>query len=234
MHLNTFWFRTAILALFLVAAQWTPLLSQTIDSTALTKNFKFADGLYLSQERLLNNAPNHHWSDLEIAVYTNPKTLITKIKSTDYEFQRQLWAIVIDGVPFIRVPQQKDPQELTSFAALKIRGHLSYFSFPEREIRKIPITAYNPANGRPFRQGIVERDEVVLKEYLVHFPTGKIAPFGKATLLEFITTDTQLTEAVQRLDEQQHYDQLFKSIQIFDDRHPIFLPTMENFDQNND
>ena len=122
----------------------------------ITKNFHFTDGVYLSFEEFQTNDPSVQMEDVYIHSFTNPQTFLTQVDSIYHLDAKkeldpeQIWAICMDGVPFIKIPKEEVHKELPSFAAIKLRGKICYFTYPDYRTKKVPVAAYNPLTGRPF------------------------------------------------------------------------------------
>ena len=153
-----------------------PIIAIAQDSTqVVTKNFHFEDGLYLSFEEFQMNSPSYLMEDIYIRSFTNPQTSLTQVDSLFHQKAKKeidpetIWAICSDGVPFLKIPKNEVHKELPTFAALKLRGKICYFTYPDYRIKKIPVAAYNPLTGRPFLKGEVEREAKVVVEKMLHF-----------------------------------------------------------------
>lgn len=199
------------------------------DSLVVTKNFRFTDGVYLSLEEFQSNTPAFVLADLELSFFTNPQTSLTQVESIRLKKDGQLldpekiWGLSIDGIPYLRVPKGEIHKELTNFAALKLRGKICYFTYPDWRMKKIQVAAYNPLTGRPFRVGVVEREEEIIIERVLRFDTGEIADFTISNLMTWIQDDPLLVETIQELTTEEQQDRLFKCLLIYVDRNRVYL-----------
>ncbi|HHM20719.1 MAG TPA: hypothetical protein ENJ20_01740 [Bacteroidetes bacterium] len=197
--------------------------------TVVTKNFHFNDGLYYSFENLQKNEPSVKKADLFIRYFTNPQTYITQVdslfnlKNNEKIEAQNVWAIVLEGVPFIQIPKKEAQKKLPTFAALKLRGKICYFAYPVYRPKKIKMAAYNPVTGRPFLTGIVERDKKIIVEKILHFETGEILDFNVDNLLKWIREDRHLVETIERTPREVVEEKLFQLLLIYVDRHEVFL-----------
>ena len=214
------WWATAIVAQSDVAPQ---------DTVLLDNSFVFADGLYGSFDALKNNTPTHTWEEVYAQLFANPQTFVARLLSLDHRDQRtllvadSLWGIVLEGVPYVRVPADAHFGKGTPFVGLKIRGRLAYYTWESRREEEVEIRAYNPLNGRPFRTGRVRKQVPVFYEQLLHFTDGHVEPFTVNTVLAAIQSDTKLHRTLAELPEKEAWDQLYKMVQVFDDRNPFYL-----------
>ena len=194
-------------------------------SQVVTKNFQFEDGIYLSFNEFQTDRPSYLMKDVFVRSFTNPQTFLTQIDSIFHvEAKKEIdpekiWAICLEGVPFIKIPRNEVRKELPTFAALKLRGKICYFTYPDYRIKKIPVAAYNPLTGRPFLKGEVERDEKVVVEKILHFETGEIVDFNVDNFLEWIQEDRHLVETIERTPIEEVEEKLFRLLLIYVDRH---------------
>ena len=199
------------------------------DSVLLTKNFQFANGIYFSLAQLQANTPAIPMDSMKLNYFTNPQTSLTQLdaiflkKNTKPFPLDSIWAICLDGVPSVRVPQQEINRELPNFAAFKLRGKICYFTYPDYRKKTVQISAYNPHTGRPFRQGNVVRDEEVIVKKMLQFETGEVADFTVENVMAWIEDDTLLVETLAELPREEQEEKLFKSLLIYVDRNPAYL-----------
>jgi hypothetical protein len=217
--------KNSLLFFFLLVA--ADLLGQ--DSMAVSKNFKFAEGLYRSFEELRANRPAYPLDSLLVQYFTNPQTSLTQVSSVVLKKTGKAvpidsaWAICLEGVPYLRLPPNEVNRDFPTFAALKLRGKICYFTYPDWRTKKVYIAAYNPLTGRPFRQGQVEREEEVFIEKIMHFQTGEIVDFNVKNLLNWIQDDPPLVETVVNLPLEDRKEKLFKCLLIYVDRNIVYL-----------
>lgn len=199
------------------------------DTVLLSKNFRFADGLYFSLEQLQTNRPGLPMDSIKLQYFTNPQTSLTQLnaiflkKGVEQFPLDSIYAICLDGVPSLRVPKTEINRSLTNFAALKLRGKICYFTYPDYRKKTIRVAAYNPLTGRPFRQGNVVRDEEVIVEKMLRFQTGEVADFTAENLMGWIQDDPLLVETVTELPKGEQQEKLFKCLLIYVDRNPVYL-----------
>lgn len=216
--------------LFVFVFVFTAAFGQA-EANFLDRNYKFRDGLYLSLSSFQTDTPDVPLNDLEGRLVTNDDTGLTKsdylaIKSDTGALEIDLddvWGISLDGDPYIRLTEHTGDQEFATFAKLRVRGAICYFTFNSEEERYVEVKAYNPLNGKPFRRGRVKNMETVNNKRMLRFDTGEVAPLNRENLLEWVQEDDQLTEAVNALQGEGLADKLYRSLLIYDDRHPVFI-----------
>ena len=212
----------------------TPFFLSAQDSLqVVTKNFHFNDGIYFSFEEFQRNSPVLPMDEIYIRSFTNPQTSLSQVDSvfhlkTKKEIDPEnIWAIVSEGVPFIKIPKNEVHKDLPSFAALKLRGKICYFTYPDYRVKKVPVAAYNPLTGRPYLKGEVERDQKVVVEKMLHFETGEIVDFNIDNFLEWIQEDRHLVETIERTPVYEVEEKLFRLLLIYVDRHEVTIKMEE-------
>ncbi len=207
------------------------LLAQSDSIVYLSKNFKFKDGVFLTFEDFKNNTPTYSWDDVEAGLFSNPqnfmaqmhflktkKTEVAPVQEIDLE---SIWGICLDGIPYVRLEKEVLNKVNTVFAGLKLRGKICYFEYEEFVLRKIPMSAYNPITGKPFRTMSVERKVKIIHRNMLHFETGEMAKFSQMNFSKWIEDDEKLLKTVQDLNPQEVEDKLFKCLLIYDDRNLV-------------
>lgn len=197
----------------------------------LNRDYQFQDGLYLTYSAFQADSPDHLIDQLEGRLVTNDETGLTKsdylgVKSdtgaVDIDLS-SVWGICLDGIPYIRLTGKGEEPGFATFAKLKVRGAICYFTFETDEPKYVEVKAYNPLNGKPFRQARVKNMERVDNKMIMRFDTGEVKVFNKPNLLAWIEKDPQLTEAVHAITPDKEEEQLYRSILIYDDRHPVYI-----------
>lgn len=202
-------------------------LSAQTDSTLVTKNFKFNDGVYRTFSDWRNNRPNWAWDSLDVVSATNPNTFLTQVESIRFANGHpmnldSIWGLVISGIPYVRLPKGAVSKPLTSFAGLRVRGRIAYYNYEVTEEEMVEIQAYNPVTGVPFRKGKVKKQSKSLREFMIHFERGETAAFTRENLMAWIADDARLAEAVAALPEEDLEEKLFKALLIYVDRYPVY------------
>lgn len=207
-------------------------VASTPDSTLLTKNFKFKDGIYPDFGSFTQNTPVMDWEAVETDMVTSwdDKTLqvaAIKIKGGNPEQDTldlsKVWGLCLKGIPYIRLGDSLRRNNAWVFASLQVRGRISYFEYEEAVTELLTVKAYNPLTGRPFREGQVPQKKVITQKMMLHFENGEMLPFNKENFMNWIREDSGLSQAVSEIDPADQ-NKLFKSLLIFDDRNPVYLP----------
>ncbi len=195
----------------------------------VTKNFHFKDGIYLHFTSFQANAPDIDWEEVEAITITNPQTSLTVMDSLRWRktgaplAADSIWGFSRNGVPSVRIPQDEINKHLPTFAALKLRGKICYFTYPDYRWREVFVAAYNPLTGKPFRTGKVLREKEILIERMLHFKTGAIADFTPENFKQWIADDPALLKSWLELTPEQRREKMFKTLLIYDDRNPVTI-----------
>jgi len=204
-------------------------LSAQVDSLPLDADFRFQDGLYLSLQQLQANQPAYQWKEVEARLAANNDRYFAQMeyvrpRGLDPIPLEEIYAIVLDGLPYLRLRDSTLSRRATSFAGLRIRGRLCYYTFESKQEKMVEIAAYNPLTGRPFRKASVKRDESVLAERVLHLPTGRRGTLSRGSLARLMSDDPQMVRTVEALPDEGLEEKLYKCILVYDDRNPMKLP----------
>ena len=202
------------------------------DSVLLTKNFKFKDGVFLNYKDFKNNTPTYQWEELEVGIFSNPKTFLTQIyfmklkrgqsrESIDLD---KVWGISLDGIPYVQMDKEELRKENAVFSALKVRGEICYLEYEVEMKQMIPMSVYNPLTGKPFRTMNVERNVPIKFKKMMHFDSGEIEDFTVANFKHWIKKDEKLYKTVSEMNALEAEDKLFKCLLIFVDRNEKMIP----------
>ena len=138
-----------------------------------------------------------------------------------------IWGICLKGTPFIRLPGTATNKQAVSFAGLRVRGRICYYTYEVEKTEMIEIAAYNPLTGRPFRKGSIPRKVSAVQEKILHFEDGRRSTFSQEGFLEWIEDDQQLWRTVADLSDEEVQEKLYKCLLIYDDRNPVYVPARE-------
>ena len=212
---------------FLLISLLTSALSAQTQ-TLITKNFKFADGVYHSHTELKKNTPTIKWDSITGSVFTNPQTLLSQVeylrtkKSKDSLALDSIAYLVIDGIPYVRLPKYAAKKTSETFVGMVARGKICYFNYEVTDTLKVPISAYNPLTGKPYMTKKVDTEKKVTHEKLLSFETGEIIDFTLQNFKTWIADDPKLLNTVNGWTRKEIREKLFKTLLIYDDRNPVY------------
>jgi hypothetical protein len=199
------------------------------DKIVVTKNFKFNDGIYRSFDHIQQNKPDWTWESVETNLVTSVQSLQTQIEYIRLKKTLQniaidsIWGVVIDGIPYIRLPKEFQRKELPVFSGLVLRGKICYFQFDDVIEKRIPITAYIPETGQPYVTKKISQKQDIKREKLLLFASGDILDCTLINVKTQISDDKDLLSTVSNLNEQEIQEKLFKCLLIYNDRNPTFI-----------
>ena len=199
------------------------------DKIVVTKNFKFNDGIYRSFDHIQKNKPDWNWESVETNLVTSVQSLQTQIEYIRLKKTLQniaidsIWGVVIDGIPYIRLPKEFQRKELPVFSGLVLRGKICYFQFDDIIEKRIPITAYIPETGQPYVTKKISQKQDIKREKLLLFASGDILDCTLNNVKAHISDDKDLLSTVNKLKEQEIQEKLFKCLLIYNDRNPAFI-----------
>lgn len=216
--------RSTLYAILLVVAA-----QAQSDSLLLNKDFKFSDGIYYSFENWQQNRPDIAWEHLDGNLVINPRTGMARVEylrhteNSDTLSLPDIWGLVYDGTPYLRLDRDSVSSPLSTFAAIKVRGKICFFSYETSVTRQIPMAAVNPVTGTAFRRATVERTQTERRERMLDFKTGKVAPFNRPNLLRWTADDRGITRTIEWIEPAEMDEKLFKCLLIYDDRNPVYV-----------
>lgn len=197
------------------------------DSLLLTKNFKFNDGIYLAFSDFQKNQPSFTWEEVNSRMATSDEGFVAQVEFIRKNQQvldlQRVWGICIGGIPYIRLPKGEVTEAATVFAGLRVRGKICYFKYKDEEVDTVEVKAYNPLNGRPYRQAKVPVERTVQNEKMLNFQTGEITEFNTKNFLNWIQDDRQLWNTVSELSPEDAEEKLFRCLLIYVDRNAVYL-----------
>ena len=198
------------------------LLAAQPDSLRLTKDFRFTDGVYELPTDWQRNQPTTALPE-DFNPIISPRTGMLRMTSAPDDLLHY-WGISYEGVPYIRIPADSIGSPLPTFAPLKVRGKICYFTYETTRTDSIDFAAYNPRYGYAFRRARLERTQPVQLERILHFETLELVPFNRHNLLRWTESDRAIYRTIEWIREEELAEKLYKALLVFDDRHPVYLP----------
>ncbi len=199
------------------------------DSARLDKHFRFVDGCFLSWNAFRQNRPELPIDSVRVVSFTNPRTrrtVIERIHTLRGMPVRpdSVQVFVQEGIPYLAVRTTWTGDTTTAFVPLKVRGKICYLTWTDTQVRWTQIQAWNPKTGKPFRTGRVPVAEEVVRQQLVHFPTGVRVPFHRDGLARLVADDAEVLTQVLALPPDADPRRLYRLLLLYDERNPVYLP----------
>ncbi len=189
-------------------------------------DFKFKDGVYFDLSSLKANQPAFVEDSLISVLAINPTTYLAQVemikqksgKLVDLEMVR---IICDEGRPFIQIDKEKVGKTVPSFAGFYLKGRLNYFFYEEVFYEEVDIKAYNPTNGRPFRQATVNRKQTRFVHQVLDLEKGEIWPLSKRNLEIAIQKDNKLYKVLRGMSGDIDLKTLLNVIKRFNQNNPL-------------
>ncbi len=194
----------------------------------LNNSFGFRNGLYKTFQEFKENKPSLNWNDITsdlIVMEPIHKAKIGNIKTVDEGKIipiENIWGFCVNGIPYKKA-EEKEGKELYSFSGLQLRGRICYYEYEMTLSETVEVSAYNPVTKKPFRTGNVVKEKDVRIKILMDFETGKTDLFTTENVKDWIKSDEKLLLTLNSTEENKLQGQLFKFIQIFNDRNPVMI-----------
>lgn len=202
-------------------------LALPAQTTPFNADYRFAEGVYLSHAALLANEPDLEWEAIDGEMVQLPEDFRVQIADYGYKDVRLdpgilPYAISLDGEPYFFVRHNRD-RNYYEFAGLRIQGSISTLRYDTTVTTRHLMKAYNPANGRAFREAYVQRDHVRSLSKILHLRSGALLPLDRKHLIQVCADDTDLVSALRQLKEDDP-ELLRRAVKLYADRHPLNLP----------
>jgi len=209
-----------LLVLFLVRPLWAQV---PFDGT-----YQFPEGVYLTHENFLNRIPDFSWEEIAGEMVQLPEDFrvqIAKFGLKSGNVEVTAYAISLEGFPYFFVKEDTD-LHFHEFAGLRVRGPWSYFEYEGTELSSRIMYAYNPANGRPFRQALVEREKNETHRVLINMETGERVELTFDAVANIVASERDILRAVEALKptDPENFAKLRQAVKLYNERHPLVLP----------
>ncbi|NJO87346.1 MAG: hypothetical protein HC821_05055, partial [Lewinella sp.] len=166
-------------------------------------------GIYFSHAALLANAPDAPWEAVQgqmVQLPTDFRVMIANYALSGYSATGDSaaplpYALSLEGYPYFFVRYVSD-RNFYEFAGTRLRGPYGYLEYTSEEEQQTLMYAYNPVNGRPFRQGLVARRKPVVVRQILDLASGQRMPLDQQTVSRLVSNDPPLLEAVNKLSAQ--------------------------------
>ncbi len=180
------------------------------------------DGVYQRHASVLVLTPDYPWSVIEgemVRLEGKRSLKVENFVNTRNRTAPLPYAVVMDGRTYLHIPA-KQPRNYEEFAGLSETATLSRVSYDTTIHTRQLMRAFNPANGRPFREAYVERDKVVHLDRVVDLRTGRLYPFDLETVRRLCADDRDLRAALARA-QPGETEKLERALRIYSQRNPL-------------
>ena len=196
----------------------------------INKNYTFVDGVYSNHQEFKNNQPGHplyRIQDFDYKLDGDNNLLflsegsLAKIAESEIKSIDHIWGICVKGKPYLKItPQEKD--SVIYFVRYYIIGRICYFYYPSIVDKKVEMSVYSPYTGNKVAQKTVTNRERTLIKKIMLFETGEIKDCNSKNFKSWAKDDLRLMKTLKDMTEKEIESKLFKTIKIYNDRHPVF------------
>lgn len=196
----------------------------------ITKSFSFEDGVYASHQDFKRNRPSFplyripsfgYNLDGEKNLLFLSQTAMDKLSESEIKSLDNIWGICVKGKPYMKVsPQGKDGA--VYFVRYHILGNICYLYYPSIQNKEVEMFVYHPLTGdKVGRKTVVNKERTLIKK-LMRFETGELKEYTLENFKTWAKDDERLLKTINNLPDGEANEKLFKTIKIYNDRHPIF------------
>lgn len=202
------------------------LQAQTANNNTALKYF---DGVYSSYNDFKINRPGFKLYEIPNFSYKMDgannllflkDSCMSQLEKSPIQSLDNIWGLCIKGEPFIKI---KHPQKDSAiyFVKLYLIGSISYFYYPSIIDKEVEMQVYSPFTGNMVATKTIVNKERTLIKKMLRFSTGEVADYNSANFKKWIQDDERLLKTIEDLTEEEQEEKLFKTLKIYNDRHPI-------------
>lgn len=196
----------------------------------IKKGYNFEDGVYSSHLDFKRNKPSFplyripafdYQLDGEKNLLFLSEEAMAKLPQSEIKSLENIWGLCIKGKPYMKVsPKGKDGA--VYFVSYHILGRICYLYYPSIEDKEVDMSIYNPYSGnRVGGRKIINRERVLVKKMML-FDTGELKDYNAENFKIWASDDERLMKTLVDMSTDEIEIKLFKTIKIYNDRHPIF------------
>ncbi|MCP4439177.1 MAG: hypothetical protein GY810_09565 [Aureispira sp.] len=200
---------------------------------AISKKMRFKNGVYTSFDDFHQNKPLYKLGQVKYFDYNLDKEknilfldnlAIEELPYSDIKSLENIWGICVKGIPYIKViPEVQSSKNEVYFVQFYVLGSISYFYYQTFVNKTVMMAIYNPITGTKVAEKPIVNKEKVLVKKILNFQTGQIKTFNKENVKNWIANDSKLTESIDKLNDDEIEEKLFKTLLIYNDRNPVYL-----------
>lgn len=190
----------------------------------------FVDGVYSDFEAFKSNKPNYplyeipefgYKTDGEANLLFLKQRSLDRLDSSKIRSIDKVWGLCINGTPYIKIEQAEKDSALY-FVRLYLIGSISYFYYPSIIDKEVEMEVYSPFSGNLVAMKTIINKERTLIKKIVRFASGEVTDYNPANFKSWIKDDPRLLKTIEGLSAKALEDKLFKTLKIYNDRHPAF------------
>lgn len=196
----------------------------------IKKGYHFVDGVYSNHADFKTNKPSfplyripsfdYKLDGDRNLLFLSEKTMAglsdSEIKSLD-----NVWGLCIKGKPYMKV-NPKGKEGAVYFVNYHVLGRICYLYYPSIEDKEVEMSIYHPYSGnRVGGRKIINKERVLVKKIML-FETGELQNYTVENFKSWAKDDERLMKTLVDMSDDELENKLFKTIKIYNDRHPIF------------
>lgn len=104
---------------------------------------------------------------------------------------------------------------------LHVVGNICYYFHESVETRDVVMNIYHPQTGQLLARRVIQNQDKVMSQKMLRFATGEVADFSLQNLRLWMHDDERLVLTLSDFSSNTPEDRLFKTLLIYNDRHPI-------------
>ncbi|BDS14701.1 hypothetical protein [Aureispira anguillae] len=196
----------------------------------IKKGYNFIDGVYTSHLDFKSNKPSFplyripafdYQLDGERNLLFLSEESMAKLSTSEIKSLDNIWGLCIKGKPYMKV-SPKGKSGVVYFVSYHILGRICYLYYPSIEDKEVEMLIYNPYSGnRVGRKTVVNRERTLVKKIML-FETGALEDYNAENFKKWAKDDERLMKTLDSMSKDEIEEKLFKTIKIYNDRHPIF------------
>ncbi|MDC0230427.1 hypothetical protein OAK19_00540 [Aureispira] len=196
----------------------------------INKNYAFTDGVYSSHQEFKNNSPAfplYRIPDFDYKLDGENNLLflaeesIARLPESVIKSMDNIWGICVKGKPYLKINPQ-DKNGVIYFVRYYIIGRVCYFYYPSIVDKKVEMSVYSPYTGNKVAQKTVTNRARKLIKKIMLYNTGEIKACNSKNFKIWAKDDLRLMKTLNDMSEKEIESKLFKTIKIYNDRHPIY------------
>jgi hypothetical protein len=196
----------------------------------INKVYSFTDGVYATHQDFKTNKPTYPLYRIPDFDYTldGEKNLLflsdksmAKLSESEIKSLDNIWGICIKGKPYMKV-NLHGKNGATYFVRYYVIGRICYFYYPTIQDKEIEMVVYSPYTGAKVGRKTIVNRERTLVEKIMLFETGQLLDYNTENFKSCAKDDERLMKTLSDMTEDEVDSKLFKTMKIYNDRHPIY------------
>ena len=196
----------------------------------INKSYSFTDGVYMSHQDFKTDKPSfplYRIPDFDYQLNGEKNLLflsdksIAKLPESEIKSLDSIWGLCIKGEPYMKV-DLPGMNGAIYFVRYYVIGRICYFYYPTIQNKEVEMVVYSPYTGaKVAKKTVVNRERTLVKKMML-FETGETQDYNAENFKIWAKDDVRLMKTLDEMTENEIDAKLFKTLKIYNDRHPIF------------